>query len=176
AHGPAAHHGHARRGQGVPAVSSPAPSEQERMALGRRLRLVASSAAREARPWLRREAWTRENLRAIAAEVRRRPRPVLPAPAALLVIAVAAWALLRSTLPAGIATAVVDEGAFDVTVVESGTLQALRSMTYGSRIQSNQAKIVAMVPEGKMVEKGDLLLLFDAAPFEEEIRKGDAQL
>ena len=62
------------------------------------------------------------------------------------------------------------EGPFHVTIVEAGTLQALRSVTYASTIQSNQAKIVAMVPEGKMVQKGDLLLLFDAAPFEEEIR------
>jgi HlyD family secretion protein len=60
--------------------------------------------------------------------------------------------------------------------VEAGTLQALRSVTYASTIQSNQAKIVAMVPEGKMVAKGDLLLLFDAAPFEEEIRRSQAQL
>jgi HlyD family secretion protein len=60
--------------------------------------------------------------------------------------------------------------------VESGTLQALRSVTYASSIQSNQAKIVAMVPEGKMVAKGDLLLLFDQAPFEEEIRRSQAQL
>src|SRR6185503_14035144 len=41
---------------------------------------------------------------------------------------------------------------------------------------SNQAKIVAMAPEGKMVQKGDLLLLFDQAPFEEEIRRSQAQL
>ena len=33
-----------------------------------------------------------------------------------------------------------------------------------------------MVPEGKMVQKGDLLLLFDAAPFEEEIRRSQALL
>ena len=60
--------------------------------------------------------------------------------------------------------------------MEAGTLQALRSVTYASTIQSNQAKIVAIVPEGKLVQKGDLLLLFDAAPFEEEIRRNQAQL
>jgi HlyD family secretion protein len=70
----------------------------------------------------------------------------------------------------------VQEGAFQVSIVESGTLQALRSVTYASTIQSNQAKIVALVPEGKLVAKGDLLILFDAAPFEEEIRKNQAVL
>ena len=49
-------------------------------------------------------------------------------------------------------------------------------MTYASTIQSNQAKIVALAPEGKLVQKGDLLILFDAAPFEEEIRKNQALL
>ena len=55
-------------------------------------------------------------------------------------------------------------------------IQALRSVTYASLIQSNQAKIIAMVPEGKLVQKGDMLLLFDGAPFEEEIRRSQAQL
>jgi hypothetical protein len=47
-------------------------------------------------------------------------------------------------------------------------------VTYASSIQSNQAKIVVMRPEGKLVHKGDLLILFDSAPFEEEIRKNQA--
>jgi len=70
----------------------------------------------------------------------------------------------------------VTSPVFDISVVESGTLQALRSVTYASTIQSNQAKIIAMVPEGKLVQKGDMLLLFDGAPFEEEIRRSQAQL
>ncbi len=83
---------------------------------------------------------------------------------------------LRSGVPDGVAVAEAREGPFHLTIVEAGTLQALRSVTYASAIQSNQAKIVAIVPEGKMVAKGDLLLLFDAAPFEEEIRRSQAQL
>jgi len=68
------------------------------------------------------------------------------------------------------------EGPFQLTIAEAGTLQALRSVTYASSIQSNQAKIIALVPEGKLVQKGDLLVLFDASPFEEEIRKNQALL
>ena len=50
----------------------------------------------------------------------------------------------------------VEEGPFHVSIVEAGTLQALRSVTYASTIQSNQAKIVALAPEGKLVQKDDL--------------------
>jgi HlyD family secretion protein len=162
-------------------VSTPAPAGGERMAraLGAaraRLTLVARSAANEARPWLRRENWNRENLRALLVAARERPRRTAAvAGAAAIVVAGAAW-LLRDPIPPGIATAVVESAPFDVSVVESGTLQALRSMTYASTIQSNQAKIIAMVPEGKLVQKGDMLLLFDGAPFEEDIRRTQAQL
>jgi HlyD family secretion protein len=162
-------------------VSTPAPAGGERVAraLGAaraRFTLVARSAAREARPWLRRENWTRENLRALLVTARERPRQSAAVIAAVvLAVAAAAW-LLRDPLPPGTATALVEEGPFDISVVESGTLQALRSVTYASTIQSNQAKIIAMVPEGKFVQKGDMLLLFDGAPFEEEIRRTQAQL
>jgi HlyD family secretion protein len=86
------------------------------------------------------------------------------------------WSRRGAEVPSGLPIAEVREGPFEVTVVETGTLQALRSVTYASTIQSNQAKIVALIPEGKLVQKGDLLILFDGAPFEEEIRKSQAQL
>jgi HlyD family secretion protein len=162
-------------------MSTPEPAGGERMAraLGAaraRFTLVARSAAREARPWLRRENWKRENLRALVAAARERPRQAAAAgAAAVLVVLAAAW-LLRDPIPPGVAMFVVEEAPFDISVVESGTLQALRSVTYASTIQSNQAKIIAMVPEGKLVQKGDMLLLFDGAPFEEEIRRSQAQL
>jgi hypothetical protein len=40
----------------------------------------------------------------------------------------------------------VREGPFKVQLAEAGTLQAVRSVTYASTIQSNQAKITAMAP------------------------------
>ncbi|HEV7501396.1 MAG TPA: hypothetical protein VGQ33_15385, partial [Vicinamibacteria bacterium] len=162
-------------------MSTPEPAGGERMAraLGAaraRLTLVARSAAREARPWLRRENWTRENLYALVATARERPRQAAAVIAAAAFVFVGAAYLLRDPIPPGIATVVVEEAPFDISVVESGTLQALRSVTYASTIQSNQAKIIAMVPEGKLVQKGDMLLLFDGAPFEEEIRRSQGQL
>jgi HlyD family secretion protein len=95
---------------------------------------------------------------------------------AFLVLAGGLAALVPWTGGGGTGTARVEQGPFDVTIVESGTLQALRSVTYASSIASNQAKIVAIAPEGKLVQKGDLLLLFDSAPFDEEIRKDQAVL
>jgi len=162
-------------------MSTPEPAGGERMAraLGAaraRFTLVARSAAREARPWLRRENWKRENLRALVAAARARPRQAAAAGAAVVLVVLAAAWLLRDPIPPGVAMFVVEEAPFDISVVESGTLQALRSVTYASTIQSNQAKIIAMVPEGKLVQKGDMLLLFDGAPFEEEIRRSQAQL
>lgn len=75
-----------------------------------------------------------------------------------------------------VATALAQEGPFDLTIVETGALQALKSVSYASSIQSNQAKIVALAPEGKVVAKGDLLILFDSTPFEEQIRETEALL
>ena len=105
-------------------MSTPAPAGGERVvralgAAGARLTLVARSAAREARPWLRRENWTRENVRAALVTARERPRQTA-AVLAGLVLAVAALAyLLRDPIPAGVATAVVEEAPFDISVVES---------------------------------------------------------
>jgi HlyD family secretion protein len=109
-------------------------------------------------------------------EARRRPARAAAAGGAALGIAALPFFLMTGGVPEGVAVRAVEEGPFRVTIVESGTLQALRSVTYASSIQSNQAKVVAMAPEGKMVGKGDLLLLFDQAPFEEEIRRSQAQL
>jgi HlyD family secretion protein len=141
-----------------------------------RLREGAAAALRDARPWLRRETWTRENLDEAIRAARRRPGRLVGIAALLLVLVALPFVLLRGGSDTGAATAPVRQGPFRVSIVESGTIQALRSVTYASAIQSNQAKIVALAPEGKLVQKGDLLVLFDAAPFEEEIRRNQALL
>lgn len=136
---------------------------------------AAEEGARAVRPWLRPDHWTRENVKDVLQAGRRRPlRLVVGVVVALgLVVGVAS---LFTGGPNALAAAEVRQGPFRVAVVETGTLEALRSVTYASQIQSNQAKIVALAPEGKLVEEDDLLILFDAAPFEEEIRKNQALL
>jgi len=107
--------------------------------------------------------------------LKRDPRRALASVAAVLaLLLVLGWALGGGR--ADLASAEVREGPFRVSITEAGTLQALRSVTYASSILSNQAKITALAPEGKLVSKGDLLVLFDAAPFEEEIRRNQALL
>lgn len=149
----------------------------ERRSLAHTLLALGARAASAARPFLRQEAWTREGLRKLTAEVRGKPRQAAAAFAAGAILILVLSLAFSGRDPAhGIATARVQEGPFHVSIKEAGTLQALRSVTYASTIQSNQAKIVALAPEGKLVQKGDLLVLFDAAPFEEEIRRNQALL
>ncbi len=141
-----------------------------------RLAQSARTAGETARAWTRREAWTPERVKAALLDLRRRPRRAVALVAGLVLAALLLYGLLGGDPAGNVATATVREGPFRVTIVEGGTLQALRSVTYASAIQSNQAKIVALAPEGKLVQKGDLLILFDASPFEEEIRRSQAQL
>jgi HlyD family secretion protein len=126
--------------------------------------------------WLRPSAWTRENAWRLVDSARRRPARATAVVLSLVAAFALPWLVFSGAGATGAATATVQEGPFRVTIVEAGTLGALRSVTYASSIQSNQAKIVALAPEGKLVQKGDLLILFDAAPFEEEIRRNQALL
>ena len=130
----------------------------------------------QARAWLRRDRAAGLSARTLVAQARRRPARTAAAGAGVAALLALPFLFSSGAEPDGIALRTAEEGPFRLTIVESGTLQALRSVTYASTIQSNQAKIVAMVPEGRMVEKGDLLLLFDQAPFEEEIRRSQAQV
>ena len=132
--------------------------------------------AREARPWLRREQWTRESL-SLPRRFRPEPPPARARPSRRRLPRSSSSSSGPSGAPrTDLAAVEVREGPFRVAITEAGTLQALRSVTYASAIQSNQAKIVALAPEGTLVKTGDLLVLFDAAPFEEEIRKNQALL
>ena len=149
-------------------------ADRARSALDR-ARADAAAGAQAVRLWLRPGHWTRGNVASLLGSARRHPRRVLAGGAAgVALVAVLAWSL--GDEGEGGAVAEVREGPFRVTIVETGTLQALRSVSYASRIQSNQAKIVALAPEGRLVEAQDLLVLFDAAPFEEEIRRNQALL
>lgn len=65
----------------------------------------------------------------------------------------------------------VQRGSLAISITESGTLQAVQSVTLASEITSNRAKIASLVPEGTYVQEGDLVIEFDKTPFEEEISK-----
>ncbi|MGB5224922.1 MAG: hypothetical protein WBN49_07090, partial [Arenicellales bacterium] len=44
-----------------------------------------------------------------------------------------------------------DQGPFDITIIESGVLEARRSFTLASDLPSNKAKIIFLKPEGSTV-------------------------
>ncbi len=144
--------------------------------LVRRLRAATGLLARALLALLRRETWTPGGARLLLALAAENKARTALAGSLLLGGALLIPVMLGRGTPSGIAVAEVREGPFEVSIVESGSLQALKSVTYSSQIQSNQAKVIAIVPEGKMVQKGDLLILFDQAPFEEEIRRSQAAL
>ncbi|NQT18647.1 MAG: hypothetical protein HQ592_03000, partial [Planctomycetes bacterium] len=94
---------------------------------------------------------------------------ILIGAASFLAVQIGTSAPDSSREPAFLAT--VKRASFDVAIIESGVLEALRSVTLCSEIPSNNAKIVYLVSEGTQVEKGDVLVSFDPTPFQEDIRK-----
>jgi HlyD family secretion protein len=63
--------------------------------------------------------------------------------------------------------AIVARENFRDVLIERGTLDAAQLRIYGSRIAGAQAKLTAIVAEGSEVRPGDVLLRFDASPFEQ---------
>jgi RND family efflux transporter MFP subunit len=69
-----------------------------------------------------------------------------------------------------------DQGNFDITIIESGVLEARRSVTLASYLPSNKAKIIFLQPEGAVVKPGDVIVKFDQSPFIEDIAKLTADI
>ena len=91
--------------------------------------------------------------------------------------AVVAIALLAYFAISPIATSVaigdstltsVRRGSITVSVKSVGTLESARSYTVSSELRGNRGKIIYLIEDGMWVEKGDMLVRFDATPFEEE--------
>jgi HlyD family secretion protein len=66
-------------------------------------------------------------------------------------------------------TYTVRKGTFETRIVESGTLAALENVVVTGEISGGRAKIVKLVPDGSMVQAGDLLVEFDRAAIVDEI-------
>ena len=89
------------------------------------------------------------------------------ASAGLVVITGAGVAIWPQQPAAPWPTALVYTDTFRDTLVERGTIDAARLTLYGSTIAGSQAKILEIVPEGAAVVEGDVIVRFDAAPFEQ---------
>ncbi len=73
------------------------------------------------------------------------------------------------------AVAVVEKKDFVIRIAENGVLEAVNSITLGSQLPGNRARIIGMVPEGP-VTAGTEIIHFDRTPFEEDIRKYTAEV
>jgi len=69
-----------------------------------------------------------------------------------------------------------DQGSFDISVIESGILEARRSVTLASALPSNRAKIIFLKQEGATVKPGEVIVKFDKAPFVEDVEKLKADI
>jgi len=98
----------------------------------------------------------------------------------LPVIAVAAvavvWTVARHTSERTIPTAVVERGAFEVSILRSGEVKARRSVTVSAPTVGEKLVITRLIQEGTFVEEGDLLVEFDTTELLERLRNAEREL
>jgi HlyD family secretion protein len=111
---------------------------------------------------------------ALVAWVRQDRRVVLAGLGSLLGAFALANPFLRG--PDRALVAAVQQGPFEVTIVEAGVLQALHSVTYSTSIPGGQVTILFLAPEGAAVHEGDLLVRLDSTPYRESLELSQAQL
>jgi len=70
----------------------------------------------------------------------------------------------------------VTRGAFRQSLVERGTIGAAHIVAYGSTIAGAQAKLLEIVPEGRAVAAGDVIIRFDSAPFDAAVARETASV
>lgn len=115
-------------------------------------------------------------LETAVGHVRRYRREAGAAAAGVLVVALAISVLFWRRAVDDVPTAAVQRTLFTETLVETGTIGAQRLALYSSTISGAQAKIVELVPEGRAVQPGDVLVRFDASTFEQTRARERASL
>ncbi len=98
-----------------------------------------------------------------------RRRPVLSGVVAVACLLLVIW-VLKPAPTSGTATAyhTVQRGDFTVSVVEGGTLAAVREISIRNEVEGT-ARIIYIVPEGNYVKKGDLLVELDSAQAQDQV-------
>jgi HlyD family secretion protein len=97
----------------------------------------------------------------------RRP-PLLVAGAVVVVLFAIYWWRAPKAGPEATAFYEVKRGDFTVTVVEGGTLGAVRETSVRNEVEGT-ARIIWIVPEGSFVKKGDLLVELDSAQARDQV-------
>ncbi|MBI5397359.1 MAG: HlyD family efflux transporter periplasmic adaptor subunit [Verrucomicrobia bacterium] len=102
-----------------------------------------------------------------------RRHPWLALAAALALVAGAVALVGRSSRTNGVQRSffTVKRGDFLISIVEGGTLRALKESSIRSEVESS-AKIISIIPEGNYVRKGDLLVELESNQIKESL---DAQ-
>jgi len=110
----------------------------------------------------------RTALRSLWQTARRHPRTA--AVAALALLFVAGWVFHRFSRsdPTQYIYYPVKRNDFLVSIIEGGTLKAVREVTVRSELEG-VARILSIVPEGTNVHKGDLLVELDSADLRERV-------
>jgi HlyD family secretion protein len=110
----------------------------------------------------------------IAGWIARQPRRFKAASAGVIVAcgAVAVLPIREARVP----RAIVVEGPFVETLVESGTLSASRLLLYGAPAGSGALKIGELAVEGSTVRAGDILIRFDASALQASLAREEAEL
>jgi HlyD family secretion protein len=110
----------------------------------------------------------RTALRSLWQMARKRPRTA--AVTTLVLLLVAGWVLHRfsGTDATQYIYYPVKRNDFLVSIIEGGTLKAVREVTVRSELEG-VARILSIVPEGTNVHKGDLLVELDSADLRERV-------
>jgi HlyD family secretion protein len=110
----------------------------------------------------------RTALRSLGQTARKRPRTVAVTTLALLLVA--GWVFHRFSRsdPTQYIYYPVKRNDFLVSIIEGGTLKAVREVTVRSELEG-VARILSIVPEGTNVHKGDLLVELDSADLRERV-------
>ncbi|HEB51437.1 MAG TPA: efflux RND transporter periplasmic adaptor subunit [Desulfobulbus sp.] len=101
---------------------------------------------------------------------------MIPLLAALALLLLSARGNDRRSLPESEAMGMADFRDFQVTVRTIGVLQAAQSYMVSSQIRGSDAKIIYLVGDGSRVTRGEVLVRFDPAPFEEAVETLEARV
>ena len=111
------------------------------------------------------------NLRALFSQLTEhiRRRPVLSGLVAVAAVAVIAL-LLRASAPEKREQSFFEarRGDFLISIVEGGTIEAVREEVIRSEVEGT-ARVIYIVPEGKLVKKGDLLVELDSSQVQDAV-------
>lgn len=90
------------------------------------------------------------------------------------VLAVIVWRYTGGTDPSLVA--LVQRGTLNAHLTTSGIVRPIDSVTYRSPVTGREVEIVQLVPEGSLVQEGDLLVTLDSTDLDRDIERSRQEL